>query len=231
MTYFDTTLEAAPVAEQDFTPVLPEERHVFELIGFERSEPDQWRKEGGIKWTWRVFEADGVKPFVFQDEQYQFFRTTGLTRDGKPSFNVGTYANEWASAMLGRPLGTDADFKISELRGKRMSAMVVWENQKSDPKKKTIKLASLRHVPTGAASAPKRDVTTVSAEPSGDDVDRALVVQGLKNSVAKLSRLDEMAGAAAQQAVDNSELDTAPLSEIRELWASVKAAITKAMDE
>jgi len=29
MTYFDATLEAAPVSEMDYTPVLPEERHVF----------------------------------------------------------------------------------------------------------------------------------------------------------------------------------------------------------
>lgn len=230
MTYFDATLEAAPVSEMDYTPVLPEERHVFELIGFERSEPDQWRKDGGIKWTWRVFEADGVKPFVFQDEQYQFFRTTGLTRDGRPSFNVGTYANEWASAMLGRPLGTDADFKISELRGKRMSAMVVWEPQKSDPKKKTIKLASLRHVPvTGTASAPKRDVTTVSAEPAEEDVDRALAVQGLKKSIERLKKLDAERGAEAQHSFDASEFDTAPLEAIQDFWAEVKASITRAL--
>jgi hypothetical protein len=231
MSYFDATLEAAPVSEMDYTPVLPEERHVFELIGFERSEPDQWRKDGGVKWTFRVFEADGVKPFIFQDEQYEFFRTTGLTRDGRPNFNVGTYANEWASALLGRPLGTDADFKISELRNKRMSAMVVWEPQKSDSKKKTIKLASLRHVPTTAGAAPKRDVTTVPAEPSDDDVDRALSVQGLRKSIARLKKLDAEQGAAAQHAMDASELDTAPLSEIDELWSSVKAAIEKAMDE
>ena len=231
MTYFDDTLTAAPVAEQDFTPVLPEERHVFELIGFERSEPDQWRKDGGIKWTWRVFEADGVKPFVFQDEQYQFFRTTGLTRDGRPSFNVGTYANEWASAMLGRPLGTDSDFKISELRGKRMSAMVVWEPQKSDPKKKTIKLASLRHVPVGAPAAAKKDVTTVSADPDDDDVDRALAVTGLQKSIARLKRLDAEKGAAAQHAYDASDLETAPVSELHALWSDVKTAIEAALED
>lgn len=231
MTYFDATLEAAPVSEMDYTPILPEERHIFELIGFERSEPDQWRKEGGVKWTWRVFNADG-SPFMFKDEQYEFFRTTGLTRDGRPSFNVGTYANEWASAMLGRPLGTDADFKISELRGKRMSAMVVWEPQKSDPKKKTIKLASLRHVPVaGASAAPKRDVTTVSAEPSGEDVDRALAVQGLKKSIAKLVKVDPERGAEAQHAYDASEFDTAPISEIKEFWAEVKASIARALED
>jgi hypothetical protein len=230
MTYFDATLEPAEIHEQDTTPVLPEERHVFELVGFERSEPDQWRKEGGIRWTWLVFEADGKKPFLFQDEQYTFIRTTGLTRDGRPNMNVGTYANEWASALLGRPLGTDAQFSVSDLRNKRMSAMVVWEPQKSDPKKKTIKLASLRHVPVTGASA-KRDVTTVPAEPSDDDVDRALSVQGLRKSIARLKKLDAEQGAAAQHAMDASELDTAPLSEIDDLWSSVKAAIEKAMDE
>lgn len=236
MSYFDATLEAAPVAEQDYTPVLPEERHVFELIGFERSEPDQWRKEGGIKWTWRVFHEDGATPFVFQDEQYQFFRTTGLTRDGRPNFNVGTYANEWASAMLGRTLDTDAKFSVSELRGKRMSAMVVWENQKSDSRKKTIKLASLRHVPvrtTNVSSAPPRpaDPTTVSADPTPEDVDRALAISGLQKSIKRLTKLDEIAGAAAQQAYENSDFTTAPMSEIQNLVAQVKTAIEKAMDD
>ncbi len=34
MTYFDSTLEAEPVAEQNLDPILPEERFVFELVGF-----------------------------------------------------------------------------------------------------------------------------------------------------------------------------------------------------
>ena len=189
-TYFDTSLDPAPVTEQDTTPVLPEERHIFELVGFERSEPDQWRKEGGIKWTFLVYDQDG-RPFEFQDEQYTFWRTTGLTRDGKPNFNVGTYANEWASALLGRELGVEANFSISELRGKRMSAMVVWEPQRSDPKRKTVKLASLRHVPlvpvgNTNGAAPKAQV---SADPTSDDVDRALLISKLEKKVARAQKL------------------------------------------
>jgi hypothetical protein len=183
VTYFDTSLEFAPIAEQQSTPVIPEDRFVFELIGFERSEPDQWRKEGGVKWTWLVWTMDGQR-FVFNDEHYQFFRTTGLTRDGKPNFNIGTYANDWASALLGRDLGVDANFSVSELRGKKFSAMVVWDNQKSDPKKKTIKLASLRHVPVEPLKSPVSSAG-VSADASIDDVDRALALSKFEKKLER----------------------------------------------
>lgn len=240
MTYFDATLDAAPITEQQNEPVLPEERHVFELIGFERSQPDQWRKDGGIKWTWRVFKEDGRTPFVFQDEQYQFFRTTGIDKQGKPVFSVGTYANDWASAMLGRPLGVDANFSVSELRGKRMSAMVVWENQKSDPKKKTIKLASLRHVfPEGSngtaqtAAPPARSAETVrsvSADASDEDVDRALIVSKIQRSLKTLKQLDADAYAQAKGAVDASDFDEALLDDLTILSGQISDAVKVAID-
>lgn len=146
MTVFDATLDFAPVSVQGTDPILPEDRFVFELVGFERSEPDQYRKDGGIRWTWRVFQADGVTPFVFKDEQYLFYRTTGINKDGKPVMNVGTSAYDWACAMLGREIPVDGRLNVAELRNARMSAMVVWEKQRSDPTKKSIKLASMRHI-------------------------------------------------------------------------------------
>lgn len=233
MVYFDTTLEAPRIEEQQSTPILPEDRFIFELIGFERSAPDQWRKEGGIKWTFLVFNADG-SPFMFQNEQYEMWRTTGLTRDGKPNFNLGTYANDWASALLGRDLGVDANFSISDLHRKRMSAMVVWENQKSDPKKKTIKLASLRHVPVQdangtAPAAPSK--ASVSADASDEDIDRALAITKIQKSLKTLKRLDAEAGASAQKAVDESDLDDAPLDALTALSEQISAAVMKAMDD
>lgn len=235
MTYFDATLEAGPIREQDTTPVLQEERYVFELVGFERSEPDQWRKEGGIRWTWRVFEADGKTPFVFQDEQYLFHRTTGLTRDGKPNMNVGTYANEWAAAMLGRDLGTDAKFSVSELRGKRMSAMVVWEPQRSDPKKKTIKLASLRHVPVSAQPAtttPSRaqDEATAAADKAIDDMERAAILADLATAIktARKFGVPAVAVETFQAALDEEKSGTT--DQLRAILENVKAENKKALD-
>jgi hypothetical protein len=228
MTYFDNTLTIDKIEEMDSTPVLPEERHIFELIGFERSAPDQWRAEGGIKWTWLVYKEDG-QPFIFQDEQYQFFRTTGLTRNGRPNFNVGTFANAWASALLGRDLGVDADFSIGDLHRKRMSAMVVWEPQKSDPKKKTIKLASLRHAPV-AAGAARPAPGQVSSDPSDDEVDRALAVTAIKKSLERLKKIDPEAGAAAQKAFDDSDPD-ASVDELDALAGQIRAAVRKAMDD
>lgn len=228
MTYFDNTLTIDRIEEQQSTPVLPEERFVFELIGFEKSAPDQWRAEGGIKWTFLVFQESG-QPFVFQDEQYQFFRTTGLTRTGAPNFNVGTYANAWASALLGRDLGVDADFAIGDLHRKRLSAMVVWENQKSDPKKKTIKLASLRHVAAaGTNGTAKPAPGQVSADPSSEDVDHALAVSKFEKKLerAKKKKLPNLQVFVAAHA----EIHTASAEEIDVMSENLQDALD-AMDD
>lgn len=178
MTYFDDSLSFAPVAEQSSDPVLPEDRHIFELIGLERSEPDQFRKDGGIKWTWRVFNADG-SPFTFKDEQYLFWRTTSIDRSGRPLMNKGTFAYDWTSAMLGRELGIDETLNPRALRNKKMSAMVVWEKQRSDPTKKSVKLASLRHVPTGEAQAFDADGIPAKPAPVDERVGLLALVQKL----------------------------------------------------
>ncbi len=233
MSYFDSSLESDRIVEQQGDPVLPEERHVFELVGFERSEPDQFRKEGGVKWTWRVFEEDGRTPFVFQDEQYQFFRTTNIDKDThKPLFNVGTYANDWASAMLGRPLGVDARFSVSELRGKRMSAMVVWKPQKDNPKKKSVQLASLRHVFTGpdtAAAAPTRALAgQVTADATDDDIDRALMIAKFEKKLERAKKRKLPALKKFQEAY--ATFNTATAHEIEVVTESLDDAID-AMDE
>jgi hypothetical protein len=186
VTYFDDTLTLDPITEQQSTPILPEERHIFELVGFERSEPDQWRKEGGIKWTFNVYDENG-RPFEFKDEQYQFYRTTNVDKKTlKPLFTVGYSANDWASALLGRTLGVDANFSVSELRGKRMSAMVVWERQKQDKTKWSVKLSSLRHVPVAPLGTPSR--AQVSADPSSEDVDRALAVSRFEKKLERAKK-------------------------------------------
>lgn len=227
MAFFDQDLTFAPVAERNTDPILPEERFVFELIGLERSEPDQWRKSGGIKWTFRVLYENGA-PFIFQDEPYDLWRTTGVNANGTPLMNIGTQANDWASALLGRQLGVDDTLRVSDLRGKRMSAMVVWRPKKTDPKSKTIDLASLRHV----ANAPQKPAPgQVSADPTADDVDRALVVTKLQKQVARLKKLDAVAGAEAAKALAESDLEDAPFEALQALSASFATAITNALEE
>lgn len=223
MTYFDTSLELDPITEQQSTPVLPEERFIFELIGFERSQPDQWRKEGGIKWTFLVFHEDGRTPFVFNDEQYQFYRTTNVDRKtGKPLFTVGYSANDWASALLGRTLGVDAMFSVSELRGKRMSAVVTWKRQKQDKTKWSAELATFRHVPVAAPSRAQ-----VEADASVDEIDKKLAIAKFEKKIEratkkKLPTLDLYTKAM-------SEIETATLEQIDGLIESIDDAID-AMD-
>lgn len=248
MTVFDTSLDAPPIEEQQSDPILPEERFVFELVGFERTGPDQYRKLGGVKWSFNTYNEDG-SPFLFQDEVYCLWRMSNVNAQGQPLFTLGTQPNDWASALLGRPLGVDAQFSVSELRNKRMSAMVVWVKQKMDPKKKSISLASLRHVPVSAptatngpapaaaapapaAAAPARPATTsVTADASDEDIDRALVVTMIRKSLKRLKALDTGAGAAAQAAVDASDLDEADISDLHALSEQISAAVRKAIDD
>lgn len=233
MAVFDPSLDAAPVKEKNTDPILPEERFVFELIGFERSAPDQYHKNGGIKWTFAVYHENG-QPFLFQDQPYELFRTTNTNAEGKPLFNIGTEPHEYAQALLGRPLGIDAHFSISELRNKRMSAQVVWKPKKTKPGEKAATLAIFRHVPgsTAAApvSAPRPEPDQVSADPTDDEIDRALVVGKLKKQLERLGRLDASAGATARAAVDKFDLATAPLDALQALLDRTSAEVQKALD-
>lgn len=225
MTYFDETLTLDPITEQQSTPVLPEDRFIFELIGFERSQPDQWRKEGGIKWTFRVFDMDG-RPFEFNDELYDFYRTTNVDKKTlKPLFTVGYSANEWASALLGRTLGVDANFSVSELRNKRMSAMVVWERQKQDKTKWSVKLASLRHVPVaplaGGGNTPSSK-SQVSADADTDEIDKKLAISKFERKLerARKKKIDSL----PKFELAYGEIETATLSQIDDLIESIDEA-------
>lgn len=234
MSYFDSTLEAEPVAEQNTDPILPEERFVFTLIGFERSQPDQWHKNGGIKWTFAVAYPNG-QPFIFDNAPYELWRTTNVNAAGKPLFTLGTQPHEWASALLGRQLGVDEHFAISELRDKKFSSQVVWQPKRTKPTEKAAVLASLRHVPVGAAPASngraaKPAADQVSADPSEDDVDRALILTGIEKSVNRLKKLDAASGKDAAAALAASDAD-APMADLERLHEQVKAAIQKALDD
>lgn len=232
MTVFDTSLESAPITEASLDPILPDgERFILELVGFERSGPDQFRKNGGVKWTFAVYDMDG-HPFEFKDEPYELWRTTDIDRNGKPLFNIKTQAHAWASALLGRTLTETDNFSVSELRNKKMSALVVWRDKRPPATGKTFDLASLRHVPVAAVSSPTRPAPgQVSADPSDEDIDRALSVSKIQKSLARLLKLDADSGAKAQAAVEKFDLDTAPLDALTALSDRISVAITKALDE
>jgi GH43 family beta-xylosidase len=233
MTYFDESIAGAPVAERNTDPILPEERFIFELVGFERSEPDQWHKNGGIKWTFATYDTDG-RPWEFQDEHYMLWRTTNVNKAGEPLFTIGTQAHEWAQALLGRKLGPDDHFNIAELRNKRMSSQIVWEPKRTKPTEKSAVLRSLRHVPVspvGSATATRPAPGQVSADPTDDEVERATIVTDMEKAVKRLKKLDAEAGAAAAQAFAESDLEDAPLDDLRQLLKSFQDAVVKAMDD
>ena len=229
MTVFDTSLESAPITESNLDPILPEERFILELVGFERSDPDQFRKDGGIKWTFQVYNLDG-SPFEFQDEPYQLWRTSDKDKNGKPLFNLNTQSHSWACALLGRDLGEADNFSVSELRNKRMSVMIVWRNKRPPAKGKTFDMASLRHVPVGAVGSTNGTTTKeqVSADPSSEDVDRALAVSMFEKKLerAKKKKLPSLQVFVAAYA----EIHTASVEEVDVMSENLQDALD-AMDD
>lgn len=217
VTYFDQSLDFEPVAEQNTDPILPEERFTFELVGLERSEPDQYRKQGGIKWTFAVSYPNG-EPFIFQNEQYTLWRTTGVNANGRPLMNLGTQAHEWASALMGRTLGVDETLKVSQLRGKKMSAMVVWRPKKTKPKEKTADLASLRHIPTGEPEAQQ------AARPSATAA-ASVNVDGLRDLLRRKVRQAEVLQSPEHLTWIALNIDAMDADDCNEFIKSVQADI------
>lgn len=229
MTYFDDSIAGAPVAERNADPVLPEERFIFELVGFERSAPDQYHKNGGIKWTFATYDTDG-RPWEFNDEHYMLWRTTNINKAGEPLFTIGTQAHEYAQALLGRKLGPDDHFNIAELRNKRMSSQIVWEPKKTKPTEKAAVLRSLRHVPVGPVgeTTSRPASASVSADPSSEDIDKALAISKFEK---KLERAKKKKLPKLTIFVDAYKtFDTATLDEVEQVTESLDDALD-AMDE
>lgn len=219
----DDEIQLMPATTGDGA-IVPEARYTLELVRCEKAPPSTFKPEAGpqIKWVFNLYDASG-ELFYFQNEPYEFFRHT--SRANSPR----AYARQYAEALLGRKLGDQEVPSLVSLYGLRMSALISYEPSSSDASREVLKLGSLKHIPIAPAQTPVKQPTQVSAEPSDEDVDRALLVTKLQKSVARLKKLDSASGAAAQAAVDESDLGTAPLDEIERLVGDVSSAINKAL--
>lgn len=152
---------------------------------------------------------------------------------------LGSKQHQWMQALAGRQFGEGDDLPDGgELLSKRMLAYLTHYTPKKgknagvakeDIVMGSAKPFSLGGRKNGAASQPSP--TQVTAEPSDEDVDRALLVAKLEKQIARLKKLDEEAGAAAQAAYDQSDLGTAPMEAIEDLVSSVQHAINAALEE
>jgi hypothetical protein len=206
-------------------PVVPEGRWALELLRIEKAPPSTFNPERGpqMKWVFHLY-ADGVEgfqkgdEFFFNGEVYEFYRTT--SRANSPR----AYARQYAEALLGRRLEEGEVPQKSDLIGRRMSAMLTSEPSENDPTRMVTKMSSLRPIEAAPKVAPA-PTAQVTADATAEDVDRALLVSTLEQQLRALKKKDKAAGAKAQEAVDDSDLDTAPLDDVRALLDQITTAI------
>jgi hypothetical protein len=207
-------------------PVVPEGRWALELLRIEKAPPSTFNPERGpqMKWVFRLY-ADGVEgypkgdEFFFNGELYEFFRTT--SRANSPR----AYARQYAEALLGRRLEEGEVPQRSDLIGRRMSAMLTSEPSENDPTRMVTKMSSLRPMDAAPKTSAPAPTAQVTADATAEDVDRALLISTLEQQLRALKKKDKAAGARAQEAVDDSDLDTAPLEDVQALLSQITTAI------
>jgi hypothetical protein len=223
-TMIDDDIGFMPATSSD-GPVVPEGRWALELQRIEKAPPSTFNPERGpqMKWVFHLY-ADGVEgfqkgdEFFFNGERYEFYRTT--SRANSPR----AYARQYAEALLGRRLEEGEVPQKSDLIGRRMSAMLTSEPSENDPTRMVTKMSSLRPIEAAPKVAPA-PTAQVTADATAEDVDRALLVSTLEQQLRALKKKDKAAGAKAQEAVDDSDLDTAPLDDVRALLDQITTAI------
>lgn len=189
-----------------------------------------------LKWVWLMAPKDDPTSYFARDDGME--KTLHQYTDA--DIIIGSRQHEWVQALTGRKFENgDTPPEDEEILGKRMVAYITHEAPKKGPNagklREKIVAGSAKSfrlpAPVAKAAPSPAPVTQVSADPSDDEVDRALLVSKLEKKVAKLSQLNAEAGAAAQVALDASDLTGAPLSDIQSLLNSVTSAVNAALDD
>lgn len=228
MGLFDTVTNAAS------TPIVPQNRFVFECTNIEEqppyAPPGEQPKPGarpGIRWSFSLYDTGTGEPFYFQDEVYTFWQSTTA------NMQRGARAREYAEALLGRELGEGEEINPYDLIGKRGIGMVIHELSRSDKTKKVAKLvapepyretvaAPSRSRSAGATAVMERPLAaSVSADASEADVDRALNLATVEKKIKQAEKLQTRKH-LDWLAMDLSKMDADELDSIR---AAVQADI------
>lgn len=214
----DNDLDFFQPAAAENGPIVPEGQWTLELLSLEKVDADpRWMKPGDdpfrIRWVFALYDDKGQR-FHFNGEPYEFFRTTSTKNTPRAS------ARKYAEALLGRPLADKERPKPADLLGKRMRAIVIHEQSRTDPERKVIELASLKNVPSanGTASAP-------AAAPSGDDPLHAKTLAQVR-AVLKRAKSMKLAGA---DGYDDAVLAEMPTEALSGLFVDLSGAVADAM--
>jgi hypothetical protein len=218
------------VKEREFT-LIEQGEYVLTLFELEESEG-----RFGERMVWKFLVAPREDPtnYIARDDGQEKTVWVFTDRD----IILGSFCQELVEILSGRKFEKDGEPPHEEeLLSKRCIGYITHETptrgKNAGKKREKIVEGSLKpfRLPTDKPrhNAPKP--TQVSADPDIADVDRALVVTKLQKQVAKLTKLNAEAGAAAQAGLDASDLDTAPLADLERLLTDVTNAVTSALDD
>lgn len=158
---------------------LPEEgKYTVECVRIEEA-PDNGYGPG-IRWVLALYK-NGQRVALGDQADGEFWQTTGM------SMGPAARARQYAEAFLGRQLETGERVNPNDLLGKRLMGMVIHEASKSDATRMVAKLVSVKPLANGATS--KASAAQVSADPSSEEIDRALLVTTVEKLIAKAEKL------------------------------------------
>lgn len=185
-----------------------------------------------MKWDWLLAPKDDPTSYLARRDGME--RTVRVWTDA--DIIIGSQCHEWIQVLTGQPFEAgDEPPEFDDLVGKRMVAYLTHQAPKRGPKagqmREKIVAGSAKPFALPGSKRNGKAATQVSADPSSDDVDRALVVTNLEKQVAKLERLNATRGAEARAAMASSDLDAAPLAELEALLEQIKAAVSAELDD
>ena len=220
---------SGPVAKERVYPLIEKCEKVWTLLDltFEADGP----YGDSLCWKWRVAERETPTEYISRDDGQEKV----IHEYTNPDVTIGSKPHEWIAALTGITLEDGQEPPESDdLINKRMIAYLTHLAPKKGPNagklKERIAQGSAKPFKLPGQKA-KPAVAQVSADPSEDDVDRALLISKLGKQVAKLTKLNAEYGKAAQDAVDQSDLGAAPLEDLQSLLDEITKQVAAALDD
>ena len=201
---------------------------------FTLSELEETTGEYGDRMLWKFLLAPKEDPTAYYCRDDGKEKTLFQYTD--PDIIIGSQCQEWCQALTGRLLDEgDAPPDEDDLLGKRMVAYLTHYTPKKGknagvPREQIVagSAKSYRLPAPIAKNGASKSAPPAETHDAGDE--RDLVVATLKKRVARLLKLDKENGQKAQEALDASDLETAPLADLERLSDAVAESITAALD-
>lgn len=185
------TVFAGPVQRKKIYPLQEKGEYVFTLL-------DLTFEQGGtygdsLLWKWMISPISDPTNYIPRDDGLE----KTIHEYTTPDVILGSKPHEWIGALTGNVLEDGQDPPDSDdLVGQRMVAYLAHIAPKQGPNAGNLKerisqgTAKRFNLPGQKPAAKAAPVTQVSADPTEEDLDRALIVSKLQKKIARAVKLD-----------------------------------------